>query len=746
MAIVVCRLDGHAAFVNDELAAMFAGAIGAGSSVLDFGPLARAGMPALFARAAAGATVKEEARIELSGRALDLGLTLLPLRGTNGAVESIALCVSDLSRQTHLDLAGSEANLAAAQRIAGLGSWEMELRDLEDVDANPLRWSDEIFRIFGVEPRGIAVTNENFLQAVHPDDRALVRSAVRKALEDGADYRLEHRIVRPDGTQRIVLAQSELQRDPATGRPVRLVGTVMDVTEHKGDDEATRQQRHSLEQSQATWNALIEHAPDQIFGLDADGIIRFLNRAVPPFSNEEILGTHWLDYVPGDQRCRLQEALDRVLKTGAPETYEVMAQGADASMVWYSSHLGPIIQHGRTTGAVLIARDITQRKQTEAQLMVADRLASVGTLAAGVAHEINNPLAALVANVDMARKTVAGGGPDALAVLADILADIHDAAESVRRIVLDLRHISRADEEETGDVDVPSVLESSIRMAWVEIRHRARLVREFAGLPRAIASHGRLGQVFLNLLINAAQSIEDGRAEQNRIVVRGRSDATHVYVDIEDTGCGISGEVRARLFSPFFSTKPPGIGTGLGLSISRRILAGFGAEILVKSCVGAGSTFTVVLKRAPDQRARRDAPPRSPPPATPRQGQRRRGTVLVIDDEPMIGQAIKRALEPEHDAVVVTRGADALELLERGDRYDVVLCDVMMPQVSGMDLYAELMKTKPDIAKRIVFLTGGAFTERARDFIERVPNVRLEKPFEADRLSELVNERVSEQS
>jgi len=224
-----------------------------------------------------------------------------------------------------------------------------------------------------------------------------------------------------------------------------------------------------------------------------------------------------------------------------------------------------------------------ERKKMSEQLLISDRMASVGTLAAGVAHEINNPLAVLIANLEFIAQNlgpivetpaVPGELLMGLAGLREPLRDAQEAAERVRLIVRDLKVFSRSEEEERrGPVDVRGVLESSARMASNEIRHRARLVKEYGEVPKAQANEARLGQVFLNLLINAAQAIPEGRAEANEIGIATRSDAAgNVVVEIRDTGSGIPPEVLPRIFDPFFTTKPQGVGTGLGLHIVHNIV------------------------------------------------------------------------------------------------------------------------------------------------------------------------------
>ena len=383
-----------------------------------------------------------------------------------------------------------------------------------------------------------------------------------------------------------------------------------------------------------------------------------------------------------------------------------------------------------------------ERHKMQEQLMISDRMASVGILAAGVAHEINNPLAAVLANLDMAVRDLIEVSADlpetpALRDLRDELRDARDATDRIRNIVRDLKLFSRSDDEVRTSVDIPRVLESTLRMACNEIRHRAKLVKNLQPVPRVEANESRLGQVFLNLVINAAQAIPEGRADTNQIRVATSIGAGgRVVVEIGDTGSGMSPDVLKRLFTPFFTTKSIGVGTGLGLSICYRIVNEVGGEITVESSVGVGSTFRVHLPPATRViEGQRDVRPSAAPPI-------RRGRILLIDDEPLITSTVRRALGHEHEVTAFHRAHDALASIVGGERFDTILCDLMMPEMTGMDLYAELKHVAPDQSEKMIFLTGGAFTSRARTFLDEVPNLRLEKPFDARMLRALVNERV----
>lgn len=386
-------------------------------------------------------------------------------------------------------------------------------------------------------------------------------------------------------------------------------------------------------------------------------------------------------------------------------------------------------------------RDATQRvdqKRLHEQLVISERMASMGTLAAGVAHEINNPLAALMANLAYISQQFAQISPEhpLHAVLDEPLQDAQECAERVRLIVRDLKIFSRSDEQHRGAVDIHEVLESTLRMAWNEIRHRAALVREFGDVPYVEGNDAILGQVFLNLIINAAQSVTEGRASTNEIrIVTKRVPDGRVAVEVHDTGCGIPGYVLPRLFDPFFTTKPIGVGTGLGLAICHRIVTGLGGEIRVVSTVGEGSMFQILLPASTGR------PPGAAIPA-PRMTTGRRGHILVVDDDRMLGTAVRRTLSSEHDVSVVSSGRAAIQLVLSGLSFDVILCDLMMPDVTGMEVDRELRQFAPEQAERVLYMTGGAFTVGAREFLESIRDQVIEKPFDPNQLRERVRRRL----
>jgi signal transduction histidine kinase len=384
-----------------------------------------------------------------------------------------------------------------------------------------------------------------------------------------------------------------------------------------------------------------------------------------------------------------------------------------------------------------------ERRKMQERLMISDRMASMGTLAAGVAHEINNPLASVMANLELAVQSVeelAGrlGDSAELDGIGEELQDAREGAERIRNIVRDLKIFSRSGEDRKGLVDVQRVLESATRMAWNEIRHRGRLVKNYSAAPLVEASEAQLGQLFLNLVVNAAQAIAEGDAENNEVRVSLSTDgAGRAVIEVADTGAGMSKEVQEQLFRPFFTTKPIGVGTGLGLAICHQIVDGLQGHMEFETELGRGTAFRVYLPPAREEA--RDAPR---PGNLAEMATHRRGRVLVVDDEPLITRTVQRALSKDHDIVALSSAEDALAHICAGARFDVILCDLMMPQMTGMDLHGELLRVAEDQAARMIFLTGGAFTPRARAFIDQTSNQLIEKPFDAIHLRAIINAQV----
>jgi signal transduction histidine kinase/CheY-like chemotaxis protein len=388
----------------------------------------------------------------------------------------------------------------------------------------------------------------------------------------------------------------------------------------------------------------------------------------------------------------------------------------------------------RQQAETLVASRTNELQTAQARLVQAERLAVAGQLAAGVAHEINNPLAFIMGNLDFLREELTGSLNNAHEVW-QCFDEIRQGAERIRTIVRDLKTFSRPDDQPNKAIDLEPVIEFSLTMAANELRHRAEVVKELGPMPRVEAHEGRLSQVFLNLLINAAQAIPEGQASQHRVRIVGKAVDGWACVEISDTGVGMGPEVLARIFDPFFTTKPIGVGTGLGLSICHGIITSLGGKLEVDSQVGHGTTMRVMLPGRPksvDAAGLASSASASMASETPQQ-QSRPMRVVLVEDDPLVMTAVERLLG-QHTVSRANSGREGLRLLLESPSPDVVLCDLMMPDMTGAALFEEICRVRPELADRFVFMTGGAFTTESRCFLEQARRPVLEKPFSSEQL------------
>jgi len=443
-----------------------------------------------------------------------------------------------------------------------------------------------------------------------------------------------------------------------------------------------------------------------------------------------------------DDRARVPAVRDRALHHGEAFEIECRVVRPSGELGWLQIKGRPIARTGPDqVDLVGTIADISDHKLLDSRLRFADRLIAAGTLAAGVAHEINNPLGYVLGNLELIRQQLATMPAVAPTVQAS-LAQMTDGLERIRDVVADLRAFARPDEDVVSRVAPRVVCEVAIRIVSSLVRHRAEVTTAFAAdTPDVIANQSRLGQVVINLIVNASQALPDLATTANRIEVGTRRLATgEAVIEVRDNGSGIAPEVLPRLFDPFFTTKPAGVGTGLGLAICQRIVGSLHGRIDVESTPGAGSTFTIVLPPAPPEAAAAPPAPPAPAPApappttaTPTTAGPRR--VLVIDDEPVLRRLLRTMLETEGYQVVDADGGRAgLAHVTDEATFHAVLCDLMMPDVDGVAVHAELTRRRPELTARLVFMSGGAVSERTRAFADRPDIVLLTKPFALDHL------------
>jgi PAS domain S-box-containing protein len=513
----------------------------------------------------------------------------------------------------------------------------------------------------------------------------------------------------------------------------------------------------------ARYIGLVENAGSAILTTRPDGIIYNVNAMCESMfgrSRAELIGHQVTEFVlSADREYAMLLLQDR--SAGGPTGTEMGLLRPDLKPMTISMS-SLLIDAGGKRVVLAIATDVTERNRLRQQASLNDKLATVGTLAAGIAHEINNPtafilnnLAQLVAQLgelraakervaalrgvaDPQRPPSMAGDLEAVRAdidrfvveAKDILRESIDGAERIRDIVKGMKGFTHVEDSAIAAFDLNQAVETALHLTLHEVRNRAQLVKELgADLPPVLGSRGRIQQVVINLVVNAAQAIEDGDAQANRITLATRRDGDWVRLEVADTGKGIAPENLARIFDPFFTTKPAGVGTGLGLSICHEIVRSHGGDLRVESAVGHGSTFIVLLPvqsplAAPaPATAAAQAPPAAAEP-------RRTLRILIVDDEEALLNSFQRMLRGSHAVVIAHGGRAGLEAMKSATPpFEIIICDLNMPDIDGMHLHRYVAQASPGLERRIIFMTGGVHAPQALQFLQSVDNPRLQKPF-----------------
>jgi len=393
-----------------------------------------------------------------------------------------------------------------------------------------------------------------------------------------------------------------------------------------------------------------------------------------------------------------------------------------------------------------------------------DRLRAVGRLAASLAHEVNNPLTFVLANLESLREshqairrfvrklrvdlatreaitpqsfeqiTTDANLQEIIDDTADMLTDCYKGMHRIQDIARSLGTFSRADDKQAEMTDITRVVDDACAMVFNQIRYRARLVKRFEPIPMIAAFPGRIVQALVNMLTNAAEAIDGGTYDKHRIIVSTHLEGDHVVVGVSDTGVGIKEDSRDRIFTPGYTTKAHEGGMGLGLTACSRVAQEHGGRLEVHHLPDCGTRFELVIPIDTGLSAieqRRESHPISEAPL-------KRSRLLIVDDDAMVLSALHRRLRRRYDTVTVLGGAEALARLSEDPGFDSIVCDLMMPEVDGKSFYNAIKKDHPELADRIVFMSGGAFTPRLRKFAAAVPNPVLQKPVSREDLESML--------
>lgn len=586
-----------------------------------------------------------------------------------------------------------------------------------DIACNLTTWSEQADQVLHLPAGTLSKRSLPFASLLHPDEATRVIGALQRAVEQGHVFEEQFRLMIGPEFSRWVACRAHLLRN-GKGQPERLTGTVVDVSHQK---------RRELDLRRMAM--MFESLSDGVFLADESGALVDLNSGAQrlfKLTKVETLGKRLFSLIgaPNDEQLALEART--ALATAERWAVELTLPdpGGERS---FEVAAFPLKNEDEVLGAAFLFRNITERKKLESQVAFYDRLSALGTLSAGIAHEINNPLSFVLGSLEFVRSQLSEKG-EGFHLELEALDDGVAGARRIANTIKDMKVFSRDDASPRPvPTDPRPALELALKMAQKLMSSSASITQELAdGLPTVSATESRLSQVFLNLLVNAAQAIPSEK--RGHITVRQFLEGDFVVTQVSDDGVGIPPENLKRVFDPFFTTKPVGVGTGLGLSICHGLVAGFKGALSVASEPGKGTTFTVKLAVTHE--------PISLPPPAPQRNQRK-GRILLVDDEPQVLRALARVLSDVHEVTIAGSTDEALTRLEHED-FDVIFCDVMMPDRTGIDFYEQLDLERPELARRVVFVSGGAFTERSQRFLAQVSNTMLTKPIDAAELSNVV--------
>ena len=622
----------------------------------------------------------------------------------------------------------SEEALALAQRLAHIGSWEIDLTEKKDRAKHPPRWSDEIFRIFGLEPAAITVTHNTFLEFVHPADRDEAKHAYVDGIRTGKPYTADYTIVTRDGTKRFVHVECYRVKD-SEGRPIKMAGTIQDITERRRAEELLREQAE-----------LLNLAYDAIVVRDMDERIHFWNKGaerVYGWSAAEVLGRRTSDFLYQDMPAFL--AAKKTLLEKKEWTGESKQCRKDGGRVIVNSRWTLVSdEYGRPKSVLVINQDITEQKKFEAQLLRAQRLESVGTLASGVAHDLNNILTPILLTAPLLRNEMSTQQREALVSL------VVSSAERGAGIVRQVLTFARGAEGERVLIQPAHLIKEIERIARETFPKSITVRTEYPDDLWTIEGEPtQMHQVLLNLSVNARDAMPQGgtlaiSAENIHVdnhfatMTPGATAGPHVVLKVSDSGAGIPPGIIDKIFDPFFTTKEVGTGTGLGLSTVIGIVKSHGGFLNVYSEPGA-TTFKVFLPASNRAEAKLESIDLAVPGG---QGE----TILVVDDEANVRLAAEALLVGANYKVVLAEdGTEAVAaFMQHRDTIKVLLTDVMMPFMDGPTLVRTLRKLNPDL--KVIVSTGRADNAHSADLEALRVQACVAKPYTKEKLLTTLND------
>ena len=638
-------------------------------------------------------------------------------RDSSGVAHSVSGIHLDITDRKRAEQERDEARRALDLAVegAGLGLWSV------DPTTGTVWHSETSRRLWGMDP-DMPIDAAVLKDYIHPDDWETVREPYRQGFPEDV-VSLEHRVIWPTGEVRWLHALGQAQRD-SSGAVTMVTGIHLDITDRKRSEQELAETRRQFELA-------VEGANLGLWTIDprtGETWYSARSRELYGVDGEMHLdGTTLKAFIhPEDWDVVVEAARSGFPNDAVSLEHRVIWPNGDTR--WVHS-LGTVVRdaEGEATLVTGIHVDITDRKRAEQELAVSrdalhqsEKLAAMGALLAGVSHELNNPLAAIVGQAEMLQEDSVGTAFETRGK------KIAAAAERCARIVQTFLAMARQKDAQRSLVDLNDVVATALEIAEYGLRTAGIGVRVTLGtmLPKVLGDRDQLHQVLVNLIVNAQHAMQSGGAYDKTLTVRTSvSQSGEVLLDVTDTGSGVPEKLKGRIFDPFFTTKPQGVGTGVGLSFSHGIVEAHGGTITLEPS-RRGAHFRIALPAAAES-GMVAVPIAAETAAESSAG----GKALVVEDEADVAETLRELLEREgYKVTVAGDGAKALMAIDRGD-YDLILSDLRMPGVSGPDLHARLAETKPHLLERMGFVTGDTLGSSMDDFLRGCGRPVLEKPF-----------------